>query len=67
MRIEFANEIQSHIADLMWTAESTEKIKDIIKVYGKDAEIVFHMIMAHYYDTIDDIDLAEEVLEKFRN
>ena len=66
MEIELRTDLQHHIAQLLWDAESTEKVRDIIKVYGKDAEIVFHMIMATYFDGIDDVDLAEEVIERVK-
>ena len=66
MNIELRTDLQHHIAQLLWDAESTEKVKDIIKVYGKEAEVVFHMVMATYFDGIDDVDLANEVLENLK-
>ena len=66
MELQLANQLQHHIADLLWKAESKEKVKDIIKVYGRDAEVVFHMIMAHYFDNEMDTDLAEAVIARVK-
>lgn len=66
MEIKFNNEIQKHIADLMWNAPNQGRVNDIIKVYGTDAEIVMHMLLASYLDEDMSTDEAEVVLEKIR-
>lgn len=66
MEIKFNNEIQKHIADLMWNAPNQGRVNDIIKVYGTDAEIVMHMLLASYLDEDMSTDEAEIVLEKIR-
>ena len=63
MKIQFATELQKHIADLLWKAEGKDGVAAVIKVYGKEAEVVFHMIMATYYDTVNNVDLAAELLQ----
>ena len=66
MEIAFKTDLQHHIADLLWNAQTTEKVRDVIRVYGKEAEVVFHMIMAHYYDQVDAVDLAQEVIGRVK-
>ena len=66
MKIEFQSELQHQIADMMWRAQDHKQVKQIIKVYGKDAEVVFYMIMAHYFDNEMDTDLAEEFIERIK-
>ena len=66
MEIQFATELQKHIADLLWKAQGKDDVKAVIKVYGKEAEVVFHMIMASFYDDVDAVDLAQEVIERVK-
>lgn len=66
MEIQFATELQKHIADLLWEAQGKDGVEAVIKVYGKEAEVVFHMIMATYYDTVNKVDLAQEVIERVK-
>jgi hypothetical protein len=67
MEFELANEIQHHIADLLWEAEDDDTVKSIIREYGVDAYIVFDMMMATHFDTCMDTDVAESILERFMN
>jgi len=67
MRLELANEQQHYIADLLWVAKNKETVKSILQIYGVDAIIVLNMMLADYYDNVDATDLAEQVLEKYRN
>ena len=64
MEIKFANSLQSHIADLMWDAKDLEMVKKIITVYGKEAEVVYNMLLAEAFDSFNETDLAEKVLNK---
>jgi len=66
MDIELSNKLQHHIADLMWKAKDLDAVQSIIKIYGKDAEIVLNMMLASTYDQVNSTDLAEKVLQKFR-
>ena len=63
MDLKLQNEIQLKIADLLWTATDMEKVNYILKVFGKDAEIVYNMMVAEVYDKETDTDLAQEVLK----
>ncbi len=66
MDIELSNKLQHHIADLMWKAKDIDAVQSIIKIYGKDAEIVLNMMLASTYDQVNSTDLAEKALQKFR-
>lgn len=66
MQIKFANSLQSHIADLMWDAKDLEMVKKIIAVYGKEAEVVYNMLLAEAFDSFNETDLAEKVIERIK-
>ncbi len=64
MEIKFQNALQSHIADLMWNAKDMSTINKILSIYGRDAHVVYHMLLAETYDGFDETDIASAVLEK---
>lgn len=64
MRIEFENELQVKIADLIWDADSMEDVDNIIAFFGHDGLVVYHMLIAHYFDDAEDIGTAGAVLEE---
>jgi hypothetical protein len=66
MELQLANKLQHHIADLLWNAKTTPEVKEIILKYGKDAQVVFYMMMAAYFDEVDATDLAEEVIARVK-
>lgn len=66
MEFQLSSPLQHHIADLMWKATDREQVKDIIKVYGKDAVLVLEMMLAAYYDNVDSTDLAQEVISEIK-
>jgi hypothetical protein len=66
MDIELSNKLQHHIADLLWKAEDADAVQSIIKIYGKDAEVVLHMMVAATYDDVNSTELAVKALQKFR-
>lgn len=65
MQIKFANKLQVHIADLMWNADK-EMVKKILAVYGKEAEVVYNMMLAEAFDSFNETDLAEKVIERIK-
>lgn len=65
MEIRFANEKQCAIADLLWAANTQEEAQVVIKVFGKEAEVVYNMIVAATLDEVNDVAQAAELLEKF--
>ena len=66
MELQLANKLQHHIADLLWNAKTTPEVKEIILKYGKDAQVVFYMMMAAYFYQVDATDLAEEVIARVK-
>lgn len=62
MEIVFANQLQTHIADLLWKTDSPEQVNHILKVYGKEAEVVYNMILAAYYDEDMNIDMSKPII-----
>jgi len=65
MYIQFTNQVQVKIADLMWNADSFDEVQRIASDYGKDGRIVYEMMMAEIFDGVDNTDLARSVLSKF--
>lgn len=61
MELRLQNSLQHKIADLLWTAK-TEDVEIILTTYGKDAHIVYNMMLAAVFDDIDDTELARNVL-----
>lgn len=66
MELQLSNQLQHHIADLMWKAKDKSQIKKIISIYGKDAVTVLHMMMASYLDEVDATDLAQDVIARVK-
>ncbi len=66
MELQLQNALQHHIADLLWEAKDTVEVKKIISIYGKDAHVVFHMMMAAHFDTHMDTDIACEIIERIK-
>jgi len=64
MEIKFQNALQSHIADLMWNAKDMSTVNKILSIYGRDAHVVYHMLLAETYDSFDETDIASAILEK---
>ena len=46
MEIQFANNTQCAIADLLWACRTIEDVQAVIRVFGTEAEVVYNMIMA---------------------
>jgi|688.fasta_scaffold08091_35 hypothetical protein len=67
MELQLANKVQHHIADLLWKAKNTSEVKEIIGTYGKDAVVVYNMMLAAYYDNVDSVDLVQPILERIKN
>ena len=66
MKIVFKNELQSYIADLMWTAPNFETAQNIAKQFGPDGYVVYNMLIATMLDEVQDVSIAAEVLEHIK-
>ena len=66
MELKLQNAVQHQIADLLWAAGSMNEVRNIIKVFGHDARVVYEMMVAATFDEVNDTAQAEEVLAKFR-
>lgn len=66
MEIQLSNQHQHHIANLMWDAKDMLEVRQIIAIHGPDAEIVYQMMMAAVFDSTNDTDLAEMVLNSIK-
>lgn len=64
MEIVFQNKAQVKIADLLWDAQDQKAVDLILKTFGHDAYLVYHMIIAYTMDQVTDTDLAESALKK---
>jgi hypothetical protein len=50
MEIVFANKTQCAIADLLWACKTIEDVQAVIRVFGREAEVVYNMIVAAAFD-----------------
>lgn len=65
MEIRFETQKQCEIADLLWAADSQTDVDAVIRVFGHEAVVVQQMIIAASLDDINDVSLAQSILEKF--
>ena len=66
MELKLQNGLQVKIAELLWTAESTQEVDRIIRVFDHDARVVYNMLLAQTYDQVQDTEQAERLLKKFQ-
>lgn len=66
MKIEFSNDLQVYVAQLLWEADSMERVEELLSIYGKDAEVAYSMILAETFDSCNETDLAEKVIQKVK-
>ena len=66
MEIRFANQKQCAIADLLWAANTEQEAQAVIRVFGKEAEVVYNMIVAAAFDEVNDVTQAAEILENLK-
>ncbi len=66
MEIQFANDRQVEIADLLWAADSQKEVDVVIRKFGREAVVVQHMIIAAAFDEVSDVSAAVEVLTRFQ-
>jgi len=66
MELQLQNAAQHKIADLLWVAQTQQEVNAILRVFGHDAQVVYHMMTAAVFDDCTDTDLAESVIDQFR-
>ena len=66
MELKLQNAAQHKIADLLWAAESMNEVDQILRVFGHDARVVFELMTAATFDDVEDTELAERELARFR-
>lgn len=64
MEFELQNAAQHKIADLLWVAQSQQEVNSILRVFGRDAEVVYNMMVAATFDQIDDTPDADMVIQR---
>lgn len=63
MKLKLQNAKQHHIADLMWAAKTDEDVNTLLQTYGRDARIVYELMIAATFDEVKDTDIAEDILK----
>ena len=67
MELRLANPAQHRIADLLWSAQSLAEVEQIVRVFGHDARVVFELMTAATFDEVEDTDMAQRELSRFRS
>ena len=62
MELKLKNATQVAIADLLWVAQSQEEVAVILKVFGREAEVVYNLMLAETFDQVQETHLAERAL-----
>ena len=66
MELQLQNAEQHRIADLLWVAQSQREVDAVLRAFGHNAYVVYNMMIAATFDQVDDTNLAEQALDKFR-
>lgn len=64
MELQLQNAAQHRIADLLWVAESQDEVNSILRVFGHDAQVVYHMMVAATFDDVDNTHEADMVVQR---
>jgi len=64
---QLKTDLQHYIADLLWNAKTHEDADKVIAIWGREAVVVKEMMIAASMDTVTETNIAEIVLEQFRN
>lgn len=63
MEIHGLNDAQRAIADMLWDCENGYEVDDVIEAIGHEAQVVYQMMIAAHFDTVDD-PLDPEILKQ---
>lgn len=67
MELQLQNANQHRIADLLWNAQNQKQVNIILRLFGHDAQVVYHMMIAATFDEVDSVVDAEDILERIKN
>ena len=66
MNLELKSQHQKILADILWEAEDLDQVQKILRLYGTEAEVVYHMMVAaHLDEQVSDFDDAISLLARF--
>ncbi len=63
MELRLQNPAQHKIADLLWVAQSQQEVDSILRVFGHDAYVVYHMMLAATFDEVEHTQDADRVIK----
>ena len=63
MELQLQNAAQHKIADLLWVAQSQQEVDSILRVFGHDAYVVYHMMLAATFDEVEHTQDADRVIK----
>jgi hypothetical protein len=70
MDIMFENKRQCAIADLLWACKTIEDVQAVLRVFGREAEVVYNMIVSAAFDEElarqEEFPQVMEILEKLK-
>jgi hypothetical protein len=66
VRVEGLTPRQQQIADLLWVADTDDALRTILRMFGDEAKLVQEMIVLAAIDQVEDVDLANNVIDFIR-
>lgn len=66
MKIQGLSQRQRQIADLLWVAQTEDELRVIFRLFGDEARVVQNMMIAQGLDDVEEVSLANSVLDRFR-
>jgi hypothetical protein len=67
VRVEGLTPRQQQIADLLWVADTDDALRTILRMFGDEAKLVQEMIVLAAIDQVEDVDLANNVIDFIRS
>jgi hypothetical protein len=66
MDLQLKSQHQKILADILWQAEDMNQVEAVLNLYGTEAMIVYHMMVAaHLDEQVDDFADAFNLLSRF--
>lgn len=67
IKIDGLSDLQRRIATILWECETQAQVDAVCVLLGHQALVVKEMIIAATLDTVDDVGIAQRVLDQFRD